>query len=293
MTMTKGGSAKRPSPGGPAADGPAADGPPPKARTRRSHVPAAGTEHAAAIEKARREMPHEGAAAQSLPADAASRDRATREARARIGADVVCEALIRQGVGVFFSYPGGVILPLYDVLGDYPELRHVLVRHEQGGAHAADGYARATGKVGVCMGTSGPGATNLVTGIGTAQLDSIPMVAITGNVPSALIGKDAFQEIDINGIPLPMTKHNYLVRNADDLPRVLAEAFHIARTGRPGPVHVDITKDALQQETATPHPTEAEVIAGLPGFRPNMDGHYRQLKTAAAEIAAATFSCRP
>ena len=132
-------------------------------------------------------------------------------------------------------YPGGVILPFYDILGDYPELRHVLVRHEQGGAHAADGYARVTGRVGVCMGTSGPGATNLVTGIGTALLDSVPMVAITGNVPGALIGKDAFQEIDINGITLPMTKHNYLVRDADDLPRVVAEAFHIARTGRPGP----------------------------------------------------------
>ncbi|MHB8458651.1 MAG: biosynthetic-type acetolactate synthase large subunit [Candidatus Limnocylindrales bacterium] len=207
--------------------------------------------------------------------------------RTRIGADVVCEALIRQGVEVFFGYPGGVVLPLYDVLGDYPELRHVLVRHEQGGAHAADGYARVTGKVGVCLGTSGPGATNLVTGIGTALLDSIPMVAITGNVASSLIGKDAFQEIDINGITLPMTKHNYLVRNADDLPRVFAEAFHIARTGRPGPVHIDITKDALQQETRATHPTEAEVVAGLPGFRPNFDGHPRQLKLAAAEIARA------
>ena len=163
----------------------------------------------------------------------------------------------------------------------------MLVRHEQGGAHAADGYARVTGKVGVAMGTSGPGATNLVTGIGTALLDSVPMVAITGNVPAALIGKDAFQEIDINGITLPMTKHNYLVRDADELPRVIAEAFHIARSGRPGPVHVDITKDALQQETTTPHPTEAEVIAGLPGFRPNLDGHGRQLKLAAQEIAAA------
>jgi acetolactate synthase-1/2/3 large subunit len=207
--------------------------------------------------------------------------------RTRIGADVVCEALLLQGVDVFFSYPGGVILPLYDVLGDYPQLRHVLVRHEQGGAHAADGYARVTGEVGVCMGTSGPGATNLVTGIGTALLDSVPMVAITGNVPSALIGKDAFQEIDINGITLPMTKHNYLVRDANDLPRVLAEAFHIARTGRPGPVHVDITKDALQQETSAPHPTHDEVIEGLPGFRPNMDANGRQLKLAAAEIAKA------
>jgi acetolactate synthase I/II/III large subunit len=238
---------------------------------RRSHVPGDGTAHAAAVEQARKEMLHEG-----------------RELkRNRIGADVLCEALLRQGVDVFFSYPGGVILPLYDVLGDYPELRHVLVRHEQGGAHAADGYARVTGRVGVCMGTSGPGATNLVTGIGTALLDSVPMVAITGNVPSALIGKDAFQEIDINGITLPMTKHNYLVRDANDLPRVVAEAFHIAKTGRPGPVHIDITKDALQQETHAGHPSAEDVVAGLPGFRPNMEGHGRQLKTATTEIAAA------
>jgi acetolactate synthase I/II/III large subunit len=238
---------------------------------RHGHVPNDGTAGAAAIELARSAMLRD---AKPLK-------------RSRIGADVVCEALLRQGVDVFFGYPGGVVLPLYDVLGDYPELRHVLVRHEQGGAHAADGYARVTGRVGVCLGTSGPGATNLVTGIGTALLDSIPMVAITGNVPGALIGKDAFQEIDINGITLPMTKHNYLVRDADDLPRVFAEAFHIARTGRPGPVHIDITKDALQQETSAQHPTEAEVIAGLPGFRPNFDGHPRQLKVAAAEIARA------
>jgi acetolactate synthase I/II/III large subunit len=238
---------------------------------RRGHVPNDGTPSAAAIEKARNAMLHD---AKPLK-------------RSRIGADVVCEALLRQGVDVFFGYPGGVVLPLYDVLGDYPELRHVLVRHEQGGAHAADGYARVTGKVGVCLGTSGPGATNLVTGLGTALLDSVPMVAITGNVPGALLGKDAFQEIDINGITLPMTKHNYLVRDADDLPRVFAEAFHIARTGRPGPVHIDITKDALQQETSAEHPSEAEVIAGLPGFRPNFEGHPRQLKLAASEIARA------
>jgi acetolactate synthase-1/2/3 large subunit len=243
--------------------------PPGPGRARRSHVPGDGTAHAAAVERAQKGMLHE---ARDLK-------------RTRIGADVVCEALLLQGVDVFFSYPGGVILPLYDVLGDYPELRHILVRHEQGGAHAADGYARVTGRVGVCMGTSGPGATNLVTGIGTALLDSVPMVAITGNVPSVLIGKDAFQEIDINGITLPMTKHNYLVRDADELPRVNAESFHIARTGRPGPVHIDITKDALQQETRAEHPSEADVIAGLPGFRPNLEGHGRQLKTAATEIA--------
>src|SRR5262245_9160153 len=250
---------------------PAAKPPSPTTRERRSHVPGAGSAHAAAVEQARKDMLHE---ARDLK-------------RTRIGADVLCEALLRQGVDVFFSYPGGVILPLYDVLGDYPELHHILVRHEQGGAHAADGYARVTGKVGVCMGTSGPGATNLVTGIGTALLDSVPIVAITGNVPGALIGKDAFQEIDINGITLPMTKHNYLVRDADDLPRVVAEAFHIARSGRPGPVHIDITKDALQQETKAQHPTHAEVVAGLPGFRPNTEPHGRQLKLAVTEIAAA------
>ncbi len=247
---------------------------------RRSHVPGAGTAAAEAVEKARREMLHEGARTRQ---EAAER----REKRARIGADVLVEAIVRQGVDVLFGYPGGVILPLYDVLGDHPDLRHVLVRHEQGAAHAADGYARATGKVGVCLGTSGPAATNLVTGIATAQLDSVPMVAITGNVPAALLGKDAFQEIDITGITLPMTKHNYLVRDADELPRVLAEAFYIARTGRPGPVHVDITKDALQQETDAPHPTDEEIAAGLPGFRPTLGGHPRQLKLIAEEIARA------
>ena len=256
MTMTKR-DAKPPSPVAPV--------------ERRTHVPADGSASAAAVEQARREMLND----------------ARPRRRTRIGADVVCEALIRQGVEVFFGYPGGVVLPLYDVLGDYPELRHILVRHEQGGAHAADGYARVTGKVGVCLGTSGPGATNLVTGIATAQLDSVPIVAITGNVPAALLGKDAFQEIDINGITLPMTKHNYLVRNADDLPRVFAEAFHIARTGRPGPVHIDITKDALQQETNATHPTLDAVVAGLPGFRPNIEPNGRQLKLAATEIAKA------
>jgi acetolactate synthase-1/2/3 large subunit len=257
MTMTKGGPAQPPSP---------------SARPdRRSHVPGDGTASATAVERARREMLHE---ARPLK-------------RTRIGADVVCEALLRQGVDVFFGYPGGVVLPLYDVLGDYPDLRHVLVRHEQGGAHAADGYARVTGRVGVCLGTSGPGATNLVTGLGTALLDSVPVVAITGNVPAALLGKDAFQEIDINGITLPMTKHNYLVRDADDLPRVFAEAFHIARTGRPGPVHIDITKDALQQETHAEHPTDEEVVAGLPGFRPTFEPNGRQLKLAAQELARA------
>ncbi len=253
MTMTK---------GEPAASPPA----------RRSHVPADGTATAAAVEHARKEMLHE----------------VRSRKRTRIGADALMEALVNQGTDVLFSYPGGVILPIYDILADYPEIRHVLVRHEQGGGHAADGYARASGRVGVCMGTSGPGATNLVTALATAQLDSVPVVAITGNVPTALLGKDAFQEIDITGITLPMTKHNYLVRDADDIPRVVAEAFHLARSGRPGPVHIDITKDALQQETTAAHPSAEEVVAGLPGFRPTIEGHPRQLKLAAKEIEKAS-----
>src|SRR5512140_3314005 len=178
--------------------------------SRRSHVPGAGTPAADAVERARREMLHEGSRTHQ---DAADR----RERRARIGADVVCEAILRQDVDVLFGYPGGVILPLYDVLGDHPALRHVLVRHEQGAAHAADGYARATGKVGVCLGTSGPAATNLVTGIATAQLDSVPMVAITGNVDCDLWGRDAFQETDIIGITMPITKHSFMVRDVNQL----------------------------------------------------------------------------
>ena len=244
-----------------------AAGPTPPASGRGRHVPAFGTAEAEAVEKARGDMLRDG-----KPLN-----------RTRIGADALCEALVRQGVEVIFGYPGGVILPLYDVWADHPELRTILVRHEQGAAHAADGYARASGRVGVCLGTSGPGATNLVTGIATAQLDSVPMVAITGNVPGALIGKDAFQEIDISGITLPMTKHNYLVRKADDIPRVIAEAFHIARTGRPGPVHVDLTKDALTSETQAQHPDTLD----LPGFKPRFDGHPRQITLAAREIAEA------
>ena len=239
---------------------------------RRSHVPDDGTAEAAAVERARKGMLHE---ARDLK-------------RTRIGADVLCEALLRQGVDVFFSYPGGVILPLYDVLGDYPELRHILVRHEQGGAHAADGYARVTGRVGVCMGTSGPGATNLVTGIGTALLDSIPMVAITGNVPAALIGKDAFQEIDINGITLPMTKHNYLVRDADELPARHRRGLphRPDRPARPGP-HRHHQGRAPAGDARRASRPRTRSSPGLPGFRPNMDGHPRQLKLAAAEIAKA------
>ena len=243
--------------------------------TQAGHVPGAGSAAAAATEAARRDMLRD------------ARIESRNGTRPRIGADALCEALLRQGADTVWGYPGGVILPLYDVLADHPGLRHVLVRHEQAAAHAADGYARASGRVGVCLGTSGPGATNLVTGIATAQLDSVPLVAITGNVPGPLIGKDAFQEIDITGITLPMTKHNYLVRSADEIPHAIAEAFHLARSGRPGPVHVDITKDALMGETSAPHPSQEEVEAGLAGYRPTLDGHPRQLRAVAAAIAAA------
>ncbi|MDR3690861.1 MAG: biosynthetic-type acetolactate synthase large subunit [Fimbriimonas sp.] len=173
----------------------------------------------------------------------------------RSGAKIVMEALVREGVDTIFGYPGGVVLPLYDEMLNWPQVRHVLVRHEQCAAHMADGYARATGNVGVCLATSGPGATNLVTGIATAIMDGIPMVAITGNVNSWAIGKDAFQETDIQGITIPITKHNYLVTNIDELPQVLAEAFYLANTGRKGPVLVDIPKDVFTATTSAPFPT--------------------------------------
>jgi acetolactate synthase-1/2/3 large subunit len=163
----------------------------------------------------------------------------------RTGAQIVWECLVKEGVDLVFGYPGGANLPIYDAMRDYP-IHHVLVRHEQGGAHMADGYARASGKVGVAMGTSGPGATNLVTGIATAQMDSVPVVFITGQVSSKLIGYDAFQETDVTGITLPITKQNYLVTRVQDIMPVMREAFYIARSGRPGPVLVDITKDAQQ-----------------------------------------------
>src|SRR5436305_2557051 len=161
------------------------------------------------------------------------------------GAEILWATLVGEGVTDVFGYPGGAILPAYDALRKFP-IRHVLVRHEQGAAHMADGYARASGKVGVAIATSGPGATNLVTGIATAMLDSIPMVCVTGQVSSKVLGTDAFQEIDITGITLPITKHNYLVTKAADIPATIREAFAVAKAGRPGPVLVDITKDAQQ-----------------------------------------------
>src|SRR5471030_2911141 len=160
------------------------------------------------------------------------------------GSEIVMECLLREGVDVIFGYPGGAILPTYDAMTKYPQIHHVLVRHEQGAAHMADGYARATGKVGVAIATSGPGATNMVTGIATAMMDSSPIVCITGQVGSKLIGSDAFQETDITGITLPITKHNYLVTRTEDVAPTIREAFAVARSGRQGPVLVDITKDA-------------------------------------------------
>src|SRR6201995_6174100 len=164
------------------------------------------------------------------------------------GAEIVWATLEGEGVTTVFGYPGGAILPIYDALRKFP-IHHILVRHEQGASHMADGYARASGRVGVCMATSGPGATNLVTGIATAMLDSIPIICITGQVPSKVLGSDAFQEVDITGITLPITKHNYVVTRAEDIAPVLRDAFRVAQFGRPGPVLVDITKDA-QQATA-------------------------------------------
>ena len=197
------------------------------------------------------------------------------------GSQMVCESLIREGVDVIFGLPGGAILPLYQTLPEFPQLRHILVRHEQGAAHAADGYARVTGRPGVAWATSGPGATNLVTGIATAQMDSIPMVVITGQVPRAAIGSDAFQETDTTGITLPITKHNYLVMDPADIPRVIKEAFYIAGSGRPGPVLVDIPKDVQQEEAEFVYPDEID----LPGYKPNMEGHGAQIKRAAKVIA--------
>ena len=176
----------------------------------------------------------------------------------RSGAYVVMEALEREGVDTIFGYPGGVVLPLYDEMLNWPQIKHVLVRHEQGGGHMAEGYAKATGKVGVCLATSGPGATNLVTPLADAMMDSVPLVAITGNVNSWAIGKDAFQEVDIQGVTIPITKHNYLVTDVDELPRVLMEAFYLARTGRKGPVLVDIPKDVFQAMTSEAFPEKIE-----------------------------------
>lgn len=200
------------------------------------------------------------------------------------GAQSVVRSLEELGVDTVFGIPGGCILPVYDPLFDSTKVRHVLVRHEQGAGHAATGYAQATGKVGVCMATSGPGATNLVTPIADAQMDSVPMVAITGQVGRSLIGTDAFQEADISGITMPITKHNFLIKEGADIPRILAEAFYLASSGRPGVVLVDIPKDVLQEQTTFSWPPEMR----LPGYRPVTKPHGKQVREAARLIAEST-----
>lgn len=201
----------------------------------------------------------------------------------RTGAQIVCETLIDEGVSTMFGLPGGAVLPLYGVFSQYSQLRHVLVRHEQAAAMAADGYARVTGKPGVCIATSGPGATNLITGLATSMMDSVPVVAITGQVSSAAIGTDAFQETDITGSTLAVTKHNYLVTRAEDINRVLREAFHIARTGRPGPVLVDIPRDVFQ----APAEFRRDEPLNLPGYHGTITAPEEQVERLAALINSA------
>lgn len=196
------------------------------------------------------------------------------------GASSLVKSLEAAGVEIMFGIPGGAILPAYDPIFD-SSIRHILVRHEQGAGHAATGYAQATGRVGVCIATSGPGATNLVTPLADAAMDSVPLVAITGQVPSAAIGTDAFQEADIRGITMPITKHNYLITNPADIPRAIAEAFHIASTGRPGPVLVDIAKDALQKMTTFNYPKNIQ----LAGYKPRVEPEREAIRDAAALIA--------
>jgi acetolactate synthase-1/2/3 large subunit len=199
------------------------------------------------------------------------------------GSHSLLQSLVDEGVDLIFGYPGGAIMPVYDALTDFPQIRHILVRHEQAAAFAADSYARVKGKAGVCLATSGPGATNLVTGLANAMLDSTPMVAITGQVPSYLIGTDAFQETDVIGVTLPITKHNYFVERVEDIPQIVHEAFHIATTGRPGPVLIDIPKDIQFAKTTY---KKADSI-DLPGFKPNLFGNPLQIKKAAELILEA------
>ena len=197
------------------------------------------------------------------------------------GSEILMECLLREGVDVMFGYPGGAILPTYDAMTKYPQIHHVLVRHEQGASHMADGYARATGRVGVAIATSGPGATNLVTGMATAMMDSSPIVCITGQVPRAAIGSDAFQETDVTGVSLPVTKHNFLVMDVEELAWTVREAFHIARSGRPGPVLVDIPKDVQIASAEFVYP-EGEIV--LPGYQPRTTANEDELDGAAQLI---------
>ena len=202
----------------------------------------------------------------------------------KTGANILVESLVHEGVDTIFGYPGGTVLPIYDELFD-SSLRHVLVRHEQAAVHAADGYARASGRVGVCLATSGPGACNLVTGIATAYMDSVPVVAITGQVPTTLLGNDAFQESDITGITLPITKHSYLLNNVSEVAKTVHEAFYIAGTGRMGPVLIDIPKDV--QTDVMDEPVRVPETVTIRGYQPTVRGHPRQIEKAASMIAGA------
>ncbi len=220
--------------------------------------------------------------------DAKTKPAADTAKTKRNGGEIIVESLLREGVEVVFGIPGGAFLPTYDVLPKYSKLlNHVLVAHEQGGAHAAEGYARASGKVGVCFATSGPGATNLVTGIADARMDSVPMVAITAQVTGSLIGSDAFQETDIVGITRSITKHNYLVKRTEDLARVIKEAFHIASTGRPGPVLVDIPKDVQQNKIVPEYPDSVN----MRGYHPDVKMDFSQIERAAEAISKAKRPC--
>ena len=259
--------------------------PPRTAATRSVPVPATGggptSGHAGATPATPPRSPSAGSpTSTAIPASSA---RPASGPELITGAHSIVRSLEESGVEVVFGIPGGAVLPLYDPLLDSTRVRHILVRHEQGGGHAATGYAHATGRVGVCIATSGPGATNLVTPIADANMDSIPIVAITGQVGASMIGTDAFQEADIVGITLPITKHNFLVTNADDIPRVIAEAFHIAASGRPGPVLVDIAKSAMQAMTTFSWPQQLN----LPGYHPVTKPHAKQIREAARLLATA------
>lgn len=203
-----------------------------------------------------------------------------KEGQKATGAQILCEMLLREGVEAIFGYPGGAIMPVYDALLSYPELHHILVRHEQGAAHAAEGYARATGKPGICLVTSGPGATNLVTGLADAMMDSVPIICLSGQVASSLIGNDAFQEADMVGITAMITKHNYLVLKPEEMAPTIKEAFHLATTGRPGPIMIDLAKDSQFNSCEFVYPKEVY----LPGYNPTILGNLRQIKKAAEII---------
>jgi len=205
----------------------------------------------------------------------------------RKGADIIIEVLKEEKVEVVFGLPGGAIMEVYDALYRDGSIKHILARHEQGAGHMAEGYAKATGKVGVAMTTSGPGATNIVTPIADAYMDSVPLVVITGQVPTHMIGNDAFQEVDIVGITRPITKHNFLVRDVEELPLIIREAFYIAKTGRPGPVLIDVPKDVTQRFSEVKIPSLEEVKEALPGYKPHLEGNTQQIKRAAELIMEA------